>query len=343
MKKVFIDRCRLFTIAVLGGLLVMFSTSAVQAEQVSFTITGEVHDEDNLLNLSDLTFTAIVYFDTEDFLYGTKIRPVTMVFRLGDYTVTNSQMAINVDNDCTINEELLDHYQIVEGEGAWNGQLAGYSVDGVYIHIGDYTHEKLDEYYDECGNIYPNKLTEALVLEEWTAWHSGEIVLKNSVSETSLFITVYSFELTVTEPESWLSVSEAWIKWESLGSTLGTVNLKADFGPFVPPSADDLVMVVCDGITLFSSSFKEFSNPKGYSYILSLDDEEPKSKVKFDFSKQPCTLSVAGCKIDLPEPPVGPPPYLDNSNGVNVRLYIGNHHGVENILMQAKKLEYERP
>ena len=31
MKKVFIDRCRLFTIVVLGGLLVMFSASAVQA------------------------------------------------------------------------------------------------------------------------------------------------------------------------------------------------------------------------------------------------------------------------------------------------------------------------
>ena len=113
---------------------------------------------------------------------------------------------------------------------------------------------------------------------------------------------------------------------------MGTVEMAADFSAPMP-CASDQVAVYFDGIRLFDVPFSHFRqgllNPDAYNYI-SLT-----TFVRINFATKKIIV-IRWC-LNLSA--------LDNPNGVDVELMMGDDTAVENILMEqvtCRKLRYIR-
>jgi hypothetical protein len=137
----------------------------------------------------------------------------------------------------------------------------------------------------------------------------------------------------VIESGLYFQVSSASAKWTKNRSTIGNIHLEADVTPGMP-GMNDLMAMYFDGITLFAAPFS--------SFVLTEDEYGPlyqfKDKnvlIKLDVATG--WLWVISHKLNLAD--------IDNANGVEVELHMGNAVAVENIAMTeapGRKLIYKR-
>lgn len=162
-----------------------------------------------------------------------------------------------------------------------------------------------------------NTSTEADPEHIYTA--PGDYVAWLTVSDGELEVTE-SLLITVNSPVT-LSVSSAMVKWTKNNNTVGNVHLEADFSA-PDPMPDDVIAVLMDVVPLFEATFADF--------VLTEDEDGPlyqfKAKnllVKLDVDGG--WLKVIAHKLLLAD--------IDNSNGVDVELYISGAVAVKNIVM----------
>ena len=158
----------------------------------------------------------------------------------------------------------------------------------------------------------------------------GTYVAWLTVSDGELEVTE-SLTITVSSPIE-LSVARADVVFRRCTSSMGTVEMAADFSAPMP-CASDQVAVYFDGIRLFDVPFSHFRqgllNPDAYNYI-SLT-----TFVRINFATKKIIV-IRWC-LNLSA--------LDNANGVDVELMMGDDTAVENILMEqvtCRKLRYIR-
>jgi PKD repeat protein len=145
----------------------------------------------------------------------------------------------------------------------------------------------------------------------------GIYIVSLTVSDGELSAS-YSITITVSS-EINLSIRYAAVKFWNKQKTMGDVRIWADFDATMP-AANDLISVTFDNIMLFSIPFSEFKHglmPGVYWYI------KKGYIIRLDFANG--QISVNTPKILLTG--------LDNSNGVDVKLMVGDDVAVENIVM----------
>jgi PKD repeat protein len=134
-----------------------------------------------------------------------------------------------------------------------------------------------------------------------------------------------SYLLTVTvEPEITLSVRLAIILYLNKQKTMGSVTLWADLDTD-KPATDDVVTVWMDGVRLFSLPFGAFKKgilPGAYVYIGN------GLLVRLDLANH--RMLVMTPKMDVSR--------IDNSNGVDVEVMVGNAMVVEKIRLTAAQM-----
>ncbi|MDY6837595.1 MAG: C25 family cysteine peptidase [Thermodesulfobacteriota bacterium] len=128
-------------------------------------------------------------------------------------------------------------------------------------------------------------------------------------------------------------VSVAKVRWRGPRSSTGRVHLKADLETPVP-EPDEQIALFFDGISLFDVPFSLFRQSRDNPNVYRLFARD--FTVKLDFEEM--TLKVFRRRLNLSS--------LDNSNGVDVELYVGDNAAVENIAMvpgRGRSLRYVRP
>jgi PKD repeat protein len=161
----------------------------------------------------------------------------------------------------------------------------------------------------------------------------GTYLASLTVTDSKGAAKTYSpLTIAVSSPIT-LSVDSASIKLEK--KNVGSIDVDADFADLrgTLPMPGDVIGIWVDGIEVLSVPFGEFK-PEGKAADHKFKYDEKGLVVKLDYGKG--TLSAHTPKIPL----VG----LDEANGVDVELMIGDYMAVENIAMKIKKgkLEYRR-
>jgi PKD repeat protein len=157
----------------------------------------------------------------------------------------------------------------------------------------------------------------------------GTYVVSLTVSDGQLSAS-YSLTITVSA-EVTLSIRYAAVKFWNRQKTMGDVRLWADFDAPMP-TADDEIAVTFDKITLFSVPFSKFKPglmTGVYWYV------KNGYIVRINFANGQIFVNTP--KIELTD--------LDNSNGVDVELFLGDGIAVENIMMTPRlgnRLVYRR-
>lgn len=134
----------------------------------------------------------------------------------------------------------------------------------------------------------------------------------------------------VVDPVIGMSVQSAEVKYKGPKSSMGKVELLATFAMDVP-APGDLISLDFDGVELFSALFSSFEPSNNNPNVYKLRDKHLFVKLDFDTN----LLTVICRSLNL-----GP---LDNTNGVDVQLFVGSAVAIENIVLweaQGSKLEY---
>jgi len=148
------------------------------------------------------------------------------------------------------------------------------------------------------------------------------LVVSDSTAESipsTVAITVSAISAPSVSSDPTLSVRMATVKFNPLVATFDRVQVWADFGAGVP-APDGAVSIHIDAISLFSQPFSNFRSD-GVSGVALLSG--PDLFVRLDFDRNSLFMSRRNVNLDL----------VDNSNGVDVELFIGDEVAIENITM----------
>lgn len=145
----------------------------------------------------------------------------------------------------------------------------------------------------------------------YVAW----LTVSDGVHDVSASLTI------VVESPIELSVARAKVVFRHPTSSRGRVKMVADFNAPMP-SASDQVAVYFDGIRLFDVPFSHFRqcllNPDAYKYV------RPRTFVRINFSTMRIIVMRRCLNLSA----------LDNANGVDVELLMGDATATENIMME---------